>query len=95
MAQVAKVTPPVGQFVIQTLLQIAGFAAAIAFGIYAVRSVNVATLANRYSQESIQQALAANQLALLATCLTAGTQVSRHGTRDPGPGPLQIILDCP
>ncbi|ETI22983.1 hypothetical protein G647_04779 [Cladophialophora carrionii CBS 160.54] len=89
MVQVATVSPPVGQFVIHTLLQIAGFAVAIAFGVYAVRSVHAAVLANSFSREAnsfsreaIQQALAANQLALLATCLQAGNQTENQDITD-------------
>ncbi|OCT54672.1 hypothetical protein CLCR_03047 [Cladophialophora carrionii] len=89
MVQVATVSPPVGQFVIHTLLQIAGFAVAIAFGVYAVRSVHAAVLANsfsreanNFSREAIQQAFAANQLALLATCLQAGNQTENRDITD-------------
>ncbi|EXJ63152.1 hypothetical protein A1O7_03597 [Cladophialophora yegresii CBS 114405] len=85
MVQVATVRPPVGQFVIHTLLQIAGFAVAIAFGIYAVRSVHVAVAANSFSREAnsfsreaIRQALAANQLALFGACLQAGNQTENQ-----------------
>lgn len=69
LAHVTRLSPPVGQFVINTLLQIAGFIAAIAFGIYAVQSVTVGKDANQYSN-------IANQLALLGLCLQTNNQVS-------------------
>ena len=65
---VATLSPPAGQFLINTLLQAAGFAAAIAFGVYAVNSV-------QYAHQAVQQAVTANQLAILAVCLSNGTQV--------------------
>jgi len=88
---VATLSPPAGQFLINTLLQAAGFAAAIAFGVYAVKSVTVgnsanqyanqavqqAVSANQYAEQAVQQAVTANQLAILAVCLSNGTQV-RH-----------------
>jgi len=55
---------------------------AIAFGVYAVRSVayahqavQQAMTANQYAEEAVQQAMTANQLAILAVCLSNGTQV--------------------
>jgi hypothetical protein len=45
--QVTTLSPPLGQFVINTILQIAAFAVAIAFGIYAVKSVTVGSDVNR------------------------------------------------
>jgi len=42
----ATLTPPLGQFIINLLLQLAGIAAAVAFGIFAVESLNVAKQAN-------------------------------------------------
>lgn len=90
--QVAKLTPPLGHFIINTLLQIAAFAAAIAFGIYAVKSVTVgndangyAAEANKYAAQAVRQAQVANELALMAdqmamisVCLATSNQV-RHG----------------
>jgi hypothetical protein len=73
--RVATLSPPAGQFLINTLLQAAGFAAAIAFGIYAVRSVTVGNSANQYANQAVQLAVTANQLAILAVCLSNGTQV--------------------
>lgn len=68
---VTRLAPPVGQFVINTLLQFAGFVAAIAFGIYAVQSVTV-------SRDANQAADVANPLALLGLCLQSGNQVSQY-----------------
>jgi len=60
------------------MLQGAGFVAAIAFGIYAVKSVRVGNVANQYAGQAAQQAAIANQLALLAVCLSGdNTGVSR------------------
>ena len=73
--QVATLSPPAGQFFINTLLQAAGFAAAIAFGIYAVKSVTVGNSANQYADQAVRLAVTANQLAILAVCLSNGTQV--------------------
>ncbi|KAI9760410.1 MAG: hypothetical protein M4579_001706 [Chaenotheca gracillima] len=65
--RVATLSPPLGQFVINIMIQLAGFAAAIAFGIFAVRSVSL-------SNEAIQQANLSNQVALLSICVSsAGT----------------------
>jgi hypothetical protein len=75
LQRVATLSPPAGQFLINTLLQAAGFAAAIAFGIYAVRSVTVGNSANQYANQAVQLAVTANQLAILAVCLSNGTQV--------------------
>ncbi len=57
----ATLTPPLGQFVINLLLQLAGIVAAIAFGIFAVESLNVAKQANI-------EARIANQVAILGIC---------------------------
>jgi len=76
--QVTTFSPPVGQFVVNSMLQGAGFVAAIAFGIYAVKSVRVGNVANQYAGQAAQQAAIANQLALLAVCLSGdNTGVSR------------------
>ncbi|KIV89964.1 hypothetical protein PV10_07317 [Exophiala mesophila] len=73
---VARVSPPVGQFVIQTLLQIAGFGVAIAFGVYAVQSVAVGNTANEYGDKSVRQAVVSNQLAMMAICLAMNNQTA-------------------
>lgn len=57
----ATLTPPLGQFVVNLLLQLAGIVAAIAFGIFAVESLNVAKQANI-------EAKVANQVAMVALC---------------------------
>jgi hypothetical protein len=75
LQRVATLSPPAGQFLINTLLQAAGIAAAIAFGVYAVRSVRVGNSANQYADQAVRQAVTANQLAILAVCLSNGTQV--------------------
>jgi hypothetical protein len=73
--QVTTLSPPAGQFLINTLLQATGIAAAVAFGVYAVKSVTVGNSANQYADQAVQQAVAANQFAILAVCLSNGNQV--------------------
>lgn len=72
----ATLTPPVGQFWVNFSLQLIAIVAAIAFGIFAVKSVNVgieanglASLSNRYAVGAIDAARTANQLALVAVCM--------------------------
>jgi hypothetical protein len=67
--QVQTLSPPLGHFLINLMLQFVAFAIAIAFGVYAIRSVRVEVLA-------VQQAQTANQLALVALCLTSSNMVS-------------------
>lgn len=71
LPQVVTLSAPTGQFVINTLFQIASFAVAIAFGIYAAKSVTVAN-------NSLQQAVIANQLAILAVCLSNENKVGHE-----------------
>ena len=73
--QVSTISPPIGQFIINMLLQVAAFAAAIAFGIFAVKSVRVGYLANPYANQAVELAATANQLAMLSLCLSSGNQV--------------------
>lgn len=68
--QILDVKQPVAQFIINSFLQAAAFAVATAFGVFAVKSVDVAILANKYTLQSQEQAMTANQLALLAFCVT-------------------------
>ena len=60
--------PPIGQFVINTLLQAAAFAAAIAFGVFAIKSVNKADTANYYAAQALEEARIANQIAMIVLC---------------------------
>ncbi len=71
----AILEPPTGQFFTNALLQSAAIAAAIAFGVFAVKSVNIANAANAYAAAAVEQARLANQVALLAFCLSADAQV--------------------
>lgn len=80
---------PTGQFVINIFLQIAAFAAAIAFGIFAIKSVRIASQANElanqandiarranvFADEAIGQAWLANQFTLIALCLSTDADV--------------------
>lgn len=63
---------------IEIAFELGGLAAAVAFGVYAIRAVNDASIANQYGSQAVLvlQALTANQLALLAACLSTGEQVS-------------------
>ena len=61
-------SPPIGQFVINTLLQAAAFAAAIAFGVFAIKSVNKADTANYYAAQALEEARIANQIAMILLC---------------------------
>lgn len=70
----ATLTPPLGQFVINLLLQLAGIVAAIAFGIFAVESLNVAKQANI-------EARIANQVAMLGICTQVRYWSSLHTSR--------------
>lgn len=72
---VATFSPPLGQFIINSLLQAAAFVAAVAFGVYAVKSVTVGNSANQYAHQAVQQAQIANQLAVLAVCISNVNQV--------------------
>ena len=71
--EIATLSPPVGQFVISTLLNVAGFAAAIAFGVFAVRSVSLANKSidvahqgNTYASKANDLASSANEIAATA-----------------------------
>lgn len=75
----ATLSPPLGQFFINMILQIAAFAAAIAFGVFAVKSINIARTANEYSASAnsyaaraLEEARVANQVAMLAICSQSG-----------------------
>ncbi|KAL9621792.1 MAG: hypothetical protein Q9160_003765 [Pyrenula sp. 1 TL-2023] len=75
--RVATLSPPVGQFIINTILQMAGFAAAIAFGVFAVKSVSVGHDANRFAAQALDEAVIANKLAMLAVCLASVNQTEQ------------------
>lgn len=72
----ATLTPPLGQFVINLLLQLADIVAAVAFGVFAVESLSVAKQAN-------VEARVANQVAMLAICTQVRLQ-SFLGTKAEG-----------
>lgn len=61
------------------ILQIAAFAVAIAFGVFAVKSIDIARTANKYSASAnsyaaraLEEARVANQVAMLAVCSQSG-----------------------
>lgn len=75
----ATLTPPLGQFFINMVLQIAAFVAAIAFGVFAIKSIDIARTANKYSAmansyaaQALEEARLANQVAMLAVCSQSG-----------------------
>ncbi|KAG8526597.1 uncharacterized protein KY384_008798 [Bacidia gigantensis] len=65
------ISPPIGQFAISAVLQLAAFAVAISFGIFAVKSVRISNEANRYASEALEETRLANRIALLAICASA------------------------
>ena len=69
--QIATLSPPVGQFVISTLLNVAGFAAAIAFGVFAVRSVSLAIVSYDAARQGNTYASKANDLASSANAIAS------------------------
>lgn len=75
----ATLSPPLGQFFINMILQLAAIAAAIAFGVFAVKSIDIARTANGYAKtansyaaQALEEARVANQVALLAICSQSG-----------------------
>ena len=89
--QESELHPPIAHFVINLVLQIAAFAAAIAFGSFAVKSVHEAIVANGLAkvaldlshtaqymtQKSLEVANTANRLALLTFCQSSESMVRR------------------
>ncbi|KAL9116296.1 MAG: hypothetical protein Q9187_007179 [Circinaria calcarea] len=69
--EIATLSPPVGQFVISTILNVAGFAATIAFGVFAIRSVSLAIASNNAAHEGNTYASKANDLASSANAIAA------------------------
>lgn len=75
----ATLSPPLGQFFITIILQVATFTSAIAFGVFAVKSIHIARTANEYSAsansfsaQALEEARIANQVAMLAVCSQPG-----------------------
>ena len=71
-----SLSPPPGQFVIASLLQLIALGIAIAFGIYAVKSVRIANEANEYASQALQAAQLANQIAMFSFCASMRQSVS-------------------
>lgn len=87
----SQLRPPLVQFVVNLILQIAAFAAAIAFGVFAVKSVREAVEANAYAeraldaaQAALDAANAANKLTLLTLCLSSESTVGPNRERETG-----------
>jgi hypothetical protein len=78
----ATLSPPLGQFVINSSLQAAALLAAVAFGVFAIRSVRMAQTANLYAAQALNQSIIANGLALVSICLSGINTVSRTGKRE-------------
>lgn len=85
-SRTSVLVPPLGQFLLSMLLQTAGLAAAVAFGVFAVKSVILAEDANskadgansaadKQAKDASELAMAANRLALLTLCLADSPQV--------------------
>ena len=66
----ATLTPPIGQFIVNSTIQIATLAAAVAFGIFAVKSLNVAIGANETAACQLDEARVANQVAFFVLCIS-------------------------
>ena len=75
----AILSPPLGEFFINLLLQVAGIVAAIAFGVFAVESLRVAKDANTLATQAIEEARVANQVAMLALCTQVRMLLSKEG----------------
>lgn len=87
-----KLTPPLGKFLIELAFELAGLAAVVAFGVYAVKSVTVANRGNSFSDLALLQALISNQLTLLTLCLSSsGNEVSKCAFRDPSTDASAIL----
>lgn len=65
--------PPIGRFVINVALQVAGIIAAVAFGVFAIKAVTVGNQANGYASQAMELAKMANQLTLLTLCLSSNS----------------------
>ncbi|KAL8822666.1 MAG: hypothetical protein Q9191_006598 [Dirinaria sp. TL-2023a] len=71
----AILSPPPGEFFINLILQVIGIVAAIAFGVFAVQSLNVAKTANTLTRQALEEARIANQAAMLSLCTQATDNV--------------------
>jgi hypothetical protein len=72
----ATLSPPLGQFVVNSFLQVAALVAAVAFGVFAIRSVQLTQTANGYAVQALDQSIMANNLALVSVCLSGYNIVS-------------------
>ena len=69
VTEVTTLSPPIGQFIVNTILNVFGVAAAIAFGLFAVHSVQLASNANKLAAIANNQSEVNNQMALINFCL--------------------------
>ena len=77
---IAKLSPPLGQFLVNSLLQVCGFIVAVASGIFAVKSVNVSIDGNDVAvsvNNNAQAANDANRIALVDLCVSLGGSTLR------------------
>ena len=70
---------PPGRFTVNCILQIAAFGAAIGFGIFAIKSVNVAKRANYFAEQANNYSSRANELAEKANL--AADQANNYSNR--------------
>lgn len=71
-----------GQFAISFVLQILAIAAAVAFGVFAVKSVRVGNQANGIANQGVDLTLMANKLTILTLCLSNNNSVRIESTRN-------------
>lgn len=70
-------SPPLGELIISSLLQVLALGVAVAFGVYAVKSVRVASEANSFAVQALAEARLANQIAMLSICTSMKDDVRR------------------
>lgn len=90
-SQVFEQKPPLGQYFVNLVLQVAGIIAAVAFGVYAIKSVRVrieangyaweanshTTQANDFASKTLDLSKMSNQLTLFALCLDRNNMVCK------------------
>lgn len=74
------VTLPSTQHIANIILQISAIVAAIAFGAFAVQSVELANHANHYAAAAANFSLVSNQMAMYAICISSQLQVCCTGS---------------
>lgn len=72
----SKLTHTPRQHIINVSLQVAGIAAAGAFGAFAVQSVRLSKDANHLAAIAVNQSIAQNRMAMYSICVSSQLQVS-------------------